>query len=141
MSGSQAFLSFVNYLQDALSGSGVTVNIKKGDTLTPPYLNMQAGPEEIISHWLSSKLCQAWVVVEENPNEEPLVVTEERVMNLVIKATQDAGSLPKYDYEQNPTVQTGLFTVHIEEITGDMSNEQKTSRRVITWLLHSNSKR
>ncbi len=140
MSGGQAFLSFVNFLEERLSPSGIAVNIEKQVTLTPPYLNMQDGPEEIISHWLSSKLCQAWVVVQKQDNE-PLLVTAERVMNLVVKATQDVGSIPKYDYEQNPTVQTGLLNVYIEEITGDMSNDPLRSKRVITWNLHSNSKR
>lgn len=139
MSGGQAFLSFVNYLDTQLTGSGITVNVEKNLTLTPPYLNMQDGPEEILSRWLSSKLCQGWLVVEKQATE-PLIVTAERLMNRVVKATQDVGGIEKYDYEQTPTVQTGLLTVRIEQVTGDMSDDPQRSQRVITWALLSNSK-
>lgn len=139
MSGGQAYLSFANYLTDALSGSGITVGIEKQGDLTPPYLRLSDGPEEIISRWISSKLCQAWVVVEKQATE-PLVMTEQRAMQKVILATQDVGSIPKYNYETTPTQQTGLLTVKIQEITGDMSNDPLRSKRVITWEILSNSK-
>jgi|SRR5882672_8510871 len=138
MSGGQAFLSFANYLETQLDGSGISVNIRKDVVSTPPFLNLEAGPEELISRWISSQLCQGWLVLEEL-STEPLIVTAERLMKRVVRATQDVGMIEKYDYDQTPTVQTGLMTVRITGITADMSSDQQRSKRVITWSLLSNS--
>lgn len=134
MSGYEAFASFVNYLKGQLAGSGISVVTKKEEIATPPYLLMQEGPQVMRGDWLAIPLCQGWLVVEKI-NSEELVVTAGKKKDLVIEATKNAGTLPKYDYSTTPKTLIGGFIPKIMEITGDMSSDPLRSGKVITWKL------
>lgn len=139
MSGEQAFLSFANYVKTALDGSGISVDIEKRDSLTAPYLILQPGPDMIRSKWLSSYMCQGWLVVHQN-DTEPLVVTMGKALRKVFQATNDVGSIQKYDHEVSPKRAAGTVTPSVFEITPPMpSTDPKVQKRVITWELHSNA--
>lgn len=138
MSGYQAYLSFANFLKTALNGSGIAVEIEKHETSTPPYLVLQDGPESAPGKWLSSRMCQGWLVVAKL-STEPLEVTMGKAMDKVIKATQDTGFIEKYDHEQTPKKLVGSVVIGIQEITADLSNDPRVARKVITWNLSSNA--
>jgi hypothetical protein len=140
MSGFQAFESFVNYVKTQLAGSGITVDILKTDVTTPPYLIIQDGPENIRNKWLSSKLCQGWLVVQKNDTED-LIVTMGKATNKVIQATQDSGGITKYDYSTDPERAVGIVFPSVFELTAPMLSKDDPARmkRVITWELRSNS--
>ena len=139
MSGYKAFASFVNYMSDSLEPHGITVVTEKDDALQPPYVVLQAGPDDIRNQWLSALLCQGWVVVAKQ-STEPLAVTIGKAVDTVLSVSTDPGQLAKYDYTSDPPVQIGTFIVKAREVTQDMSTDPLRASKVITWELNSNSK-
>lgn len=138
MSGQNAFLSFANWLKTELTGSGITVDIEKRTTKTPPYLLLEDGPEQVTRRWLSSRMCQGKLVVAANTTE-PLQVTAGNLLEKVLRATRDAGSVEKFDYTQTPKKSVGVFNLRVFEVTGDISQDPLVCVRVITWEVDSNA--
>lgn len=141
MSGYQAWISWANHIKAAMAGKGITVYLFGEIPESPsfPYLLLQDGPERIRQEWLSSLLCQAWLVVRRQDNED-LMVTLGKATDTVMDALRDPGSLPKYDYSQSPKVQTGLYLPQVQEITGPKPGKDSNRLgRVITWTLKSNA--
>lgn len=132
-----AFAAFVNYMQTALDGSGITIVTEKDETTEPPYIVIQEGPDYIRSKWLSSLLCQAWVVVEKN-DTEPLSITMGKVIDKILKVASDTGHLIKYDYSVDPPQAIGTVLVSLNEVTKDMSDDPLRAKKVVTWELNSN---
>lgn len=139
MSGSMAFISFVNYMKTELASSGITVAWEKDETRTPPYLYFQDGPDRLRNTWLSSRLCQAWLVVEKG-STEPLQVTAAKTLDKVVRASTDPGHVEKYDYSTSPKSLIGTFIPKLFEVTAEMSSDPLRSKRVVTWELHSASR-
>ena len=139
MSGYQAYASFVNFMKTALTGSGINVLTEKASPENIPYLLFQQGPERVKKEWLSSVLCQAWLVVSKN-DIEPLEVTLGKAMDKIISACRDKGHIYKYDYSVEPSKVVGTVIPHFFEITGDMSDVPLQAAKVITWDLHSANK-
>lgn len=138
MSDYDAYVSFANAVKTLLNGE-ITVDTEKKPDMPYPYLIIQPGPVNPRSTWLSSALCQGWLVVRRQTNE-PLVLTMGKALDKVLKATRDMGSITKYDWATTPERPTGTVTPKVIEVTDKMpGNDPDVERRVITWLLHSNS--
>jgi hypothetical protein len=138
MSGYDAFMSFANFVKDELYGSDLEVAIHKPEDLEPPYLVIQTGPDRR-DGWLSSYMCQGWVVV----GVDPAVEDPERTIGLkvkeVLEVTQGNGNIPKYDYSTDPATQIGYFTVSDEIDMQPMPvSDPRKRKTVITWVLRSN---
>jgi hypothetical protein len=139
MSGHQAFMSFANYLKTALTGSGLTVLIEKGDTAATPYLLVQSGPSRVRGKWLNTQLCQAWLVTAKLTTE-PAEVTHGKLMELVIAKTTDPGYLTLWNFSVTPKKAVGTFDVSVMDVTDDMSRDPQRIGKVITWQLRSVNK-
>lgn len=135
MSGDQAFYSFANYLKETLAGNGLNVYIgERGDKIAP-FLNLQILGDDP-KGWISRQMCQAWLVVE---TDQDLGVAASRYMDLVLAATRDDGTIAKFDYKQEPKKSAGSLSYRTTGVTGNMSSDPQRSKRVITWILTSNS--
>ena len=140
MSGYNAFLSFANYMRDALAGQ-ITVIIEKreDEAVVYPYLLLQDGPD-FIDRWLSSCMIQGWLVVRKE-DDKPLVETLGRALDKVIAVSKDPGQLVKYDYSVTPAVESGALIPSISEVSQimDSPKDSQVLRRVVTWELKSNN--
>ena len=100
---------------------------------------MQNGIESFPDTWVSSQLCQGWLMVEKVASE-PLEVTASRWLKKVGNLTMDAGSLVKYDYTTTPKSDIGTFIPKLTSVSPERSEEPNVSKRLISWTLKSNAK-
>lgn len=137
MSGSQAFMSFVNYMKTALEPHGVEVyvgKVSRKQEPPPPYIVLKYANDSVES-WNCTVFVHCWVVAGEKESE-PLEVTSLKFIELLTRLLQGVGMLAKYDYTQNPATQTGGYLARMSGGFKDRTSEKEANLKVYLLNIH-----
>lgn len=138
MSGSEAFLSFSNWLKTSLTGSGLNVYTSEPMAeKTLPYIHLQELDEDPTG-CISKQMCQLWLVVEE-VLPDTLIGLSAKYKDLLRGLTFNPPHIEKYDYTKTPALLVGSVLVKLLGISGDLSDDGLRSKRVFTFELISNA--
>lgn len=138
MGTNEAFLSFAEYMEDSLSGSGLSFGIAIDENLNVPYARLERGAEIPKGNWLVTLICQVRFVVARETTRY-IEDTGGYYRKLITDAIRNAGSIPKYDYRQTPKKQIGLVNVEIGPTSGNVSKDRERYQEAVTVRIHTNA--
>ena len=139
MTAEQAYLSFCRMVEQklAIALPALTVAIEKDDTISPPYVTIEDGGMVFNNGVLSRGMCQLRLVLRALESE-PLALTRSRYQPQIVKAINQLGQCPKYDYTQNPPKATGNYVILLDGWTPDLSDIGIESQTVLKVYLDTN---
>lgn len=135
MSADRAYYSFINFVKTNLAiidPDFTCYEERIAEDETGPYLNFSRG-SEFIDNRSARTLCQAWVVVNKNDLEPPMLTLDKAIQKLRA-ITLDNGPLPLFDNYAAGSPQIGYFYVALTEIS-QRSFYQGQAQCVMTWQL------
>jgi hypothetical protein len=141
MSGFQAFCSFVELCKTKLTPLDVSVLLEEdAKPDSGAFMVLQDGPEEQLSRWLVTRICQARLFVPASAERTSQIEMGE-TLDKVMDALRDLGSPEKRNYKSDGTsVVTGTYQVQVTEVSPELSNDPKVSQRIITFELTTNAR-
>lgn len=137
MSAFKSYIALCDYLAVALQPLGLAVVMDRAQSVAAPYLRLDESTQQV-DGWMTKSLVAGALQVDKIANES-VAVTTGKLIDGIKQAIADSGSLLTYDYTVSATIPVGQVTPTIRTVSGEMDDGEDSSRRVIVFLLVSNT--